>query len=114
MREFWAPYVFGSFPDDYDAFEHAAVVADKAPLRERPEAGAPVVATLSYDIVKVDQAGSVYQGDDFEQPLWIKATTLQGATGYLEPKDVRSPADYRAAFKKVRGRWVMTAVVAGD
>jgi hypothetical protein len=39
---------------------------------------------------------------------------LDGKTGYVTSRLVRSPIDYRAMFNKIGGRWQMTFFAAGD
>ena len=53
-REFWAPYTFSRFPDDLDAFEYAAITGKDVRVRAKPNPDAPVVANLSYDLVKAE------------------------------------------------------------
>jgi hypothetical protein len=50
-------------------------------VRIRPSEAASVVDTLSYDLVKVDQAGSV--PPDSGSPTWVKITTPSGQKGYV-------------------------------
>jgi hypothetical protein len=45
---------------------------------------------------------------------WRRVKTEDGESGYVAARDVRSPIDYRAAFEKVDGRWMMTFFVVGD
>lgn len=105
QRSFWAPYVYSTFPDEHDAFEHVAVISDDAPLREQPSPDARVIATLSRDIV----AGNVGERTD-----WMQVRTADGKTGYVESRHVRSPIDYRAGFMKTDAGWRMNVLVAGD
>ena len=101
---FWAPYVYSAWPESQDAFEYLAVVGDDVPLRASPDTSAPVIATLSRDLVKREG-----------QPNpWQKVTTADGKTGYVETKSVRSPVGYRAGLAKSKDGWRMQALVAGD
>ena len=66
----------------------------------------PVVAPVSYSIVRlIDRA-------DVE--LWSHVQLGDGRRGYIWHAYVRSPADYRALFALIDGRWRMTAFVSGD
>lgn len=118
MNVFSAPYVFTDMPEDLDHFEVFAVFGNNVNLRERPDAGAPVIAQLSYNIVKVDHEAATKRktgpGEDDWKIDWQKVTTLGGQTGWMKSEYVRSPIDYRAGFEKKRGRWVMTFFIAGD
>lgn len=107
-REFWAPYTFGAFPGDLDAFEYGAIVGKDVRVRAKPNADAPVVASLSYDLVKAESAG------DGVPNGWTKVTTPNGKQGYVVRKFVRGPVDYRACFRNVKGKWLMTVFIAGD
>lgn len=107
---FWAPYVYSSFPDDLDSFEYVAVLGDAVVLRSRPDTSGTTVATLAYDLVKVDYTGLA----DPENAPWYKVATTDGREGYLPAGSFRSPVDYRASFAKKRGVWRMTVLVAGD
>jgi len=109
--DFCAPYVFTSFPDDLDAFEHAVITREHARLYARPDARSRIVAQLSYDIVRVDRTGEV---KDAAGHVWEHVITLPGQAGYVRTGDVRSPLDYRACFKRTRDGWRMTTLAAGD
>jgi Bacterial SH3 domain len=103
-RSFWAPYVYSAWPDSHDAFQFLAVTGEDIPLRESANANAPVIATLSHDIVERKEK----QGD------WQQVKTADGHTGWVEARSVRSPVGYRAGFLKMDGKWKMNALVAGD
>jgi len=105
---FWAPYVYSAFPDAHDAFETLAVVADDVPLRASADANAPVLATLSRDLVTRASQPSA------EKTPWQQVKTADGKTGFVESKFVRSPVGYRAGFLKTSQGWRMNALVAGD
>lgn len=110
-RGFAAPYTSSAFPDELDPFDHLCVVGARVALRARPEERAPVVARLTYEIVRLDPASrNAYA----EHAPWIGVTVPGGRSGYLPRRLVRSPIDYRALFEKRRGQWRLTAFVAGD
>lgn len=113
-KTFAAPYTFTSFPDDLDVFEYHAIFGNNVNLRSKPEMKAPVVASLSYNIVRVDFENSVKDETRENKYLWLKVKTLGGNTGFVNAKYVRSPIDYRAVFEKRGGRWKMITFVAGD
>jgi hypothetical protein len=101
---FFAPYTFHSFPEDLDPFEHSVILGSNVNLRERPDATAPVVASLSYNVVKIEETVSE----------WYGVKTLGGLSGYVKAEYVRSPIAYRAGFEKKRGQWKMIAFISGD
>ncbi len=109
---FFAPYVFSSFPDDVDAFNHSVVFGNNVSLRSQPAADSAVVAVLSYNIVEL--LDSVKEKNDINKTAWYEVQTLGGKRGFVSAEYVRSPIDYRAGFEKIRGKWVVTLFVAGD
>ncbi|HEX8733728.1 MAG TPA: SH3 domain-containing protein [Pyrinomonadaceae bacterium] len=111
---FQAPYTFTQFPEDLDAVEYQAIFGNNVNLRSKPETNAPVVARLSYNIVKVDFPNSVIDENRKEGYVWLKVETLGGKTGFVKAEYVRSPLDYRAVFEKRNGKWKLVTFVAGD
>lgn len=114
QRGFCAPYVYARWPHQFNAFQYEAIIKERVEVRRQPNSTAPVIATLSYDIVKVDHEHSVPDKTRSESYLWVKIATPSGEEGYVPGETLRSPIDYRACFKKVRGKWKMTALIAGD
>jgi hypothetical protein len=106
--QFVAPYTFGVWPRDVDSFEYCAVMSPDISMYSQPVVGSTLVEVLSYDVVKLD-TGTCTQDQE-----WSKVSTGSGIRGFVQTKYLRSPIDYRAAFEKVDGRWVMTSLVAGD
>jgi hypothetical protein len=41
--EFWAPYVFSRFPDDYGGFDFSAIIAKDVRVRSEPNEKAPMI-----------------------------------------------------------------------
>jgi hypothetical protein len=113
-KTFVAPYTFSSFPADLDGFEYQAVFGTGVNLRSKPETNAPVVASLAYNIVKVDFENSVADKAQEGEYTWLKIETLGGKKGFVKAAYVRSPIDYRAVFEKKKGKWIMTVFLAGD
>ena len=109
-RTFWAPYTFSTFPDDLDAFEYAPITAENVRVRSQPKTTARIVTFLSYDIVKATFPNESNQ----EDPGWVKVIVPDGRNGYVASRYVRSPIDYRLCFERVRGKWLITAFIAGD
>lgn len=107
-RDFWAPYVYSNFPEDLDAFEYMAVTGENVNVRQRPDPASAVISTLSYDLVKAPD------GLPHKAGGWTKIITPGGEEGFVSGRFLRSSVDYRAAFTKVNGRWMMSALVAGD
>ena len=109
---FMAPYAYSKFPDEYDAFEHGVVIGENVRVRKQPAIESPVVATLSFDIVKVVE-WKPKQAAESKQS-WVTISLKDGTSGYIAREYIRSPIDYRAIFEKKDGKWQLTAFVSGD
>lgn len=105
---FWAPSM--SVIGDEDLGEDEGLlmvaVAPDAALRAAPSETSRLVARLRWDVVRLDAPDA--------HGRWIAATLADGRRGYIRPAFFRGFGDYRAVFEKRRGRWRMTAFVAGD
>ncbi len=114
QKTFCAPFSFMVFPEDLDAFEYSLVFGENVNLRAAPNLSAPVIANLSYNVIKTDYQNSADDGKNENSYVWVKVTTLGGKTGFIVSRYVRSPIGYRACFQKLKGIWKMTAFIAGD
>src|SRR5437870_2710877 len=112
---FWAPYVFTS--KDLDAFSRdAAIVSANVQMHAEPSGASRVIATLSYDVVKLgpyDPNPVTEKIGEFSYP-WKQIRLADQRTGYVYGRYVRSPLDYRAAFNKIDAAWKLTAFVEDD
>jgi hypothetical protein len=101
------PSLAGQFASDEDAdvFELAVVVSPSAKLRKTSAKDSAAIATLSWDVVRP----LANEGE-----TQTKVKLKDGREGWLWAKEVRSPIDYRATIEKRKGRWMITAFVAGD
>lgn len=104
---FTAPYVFAAWPDDVDAFEHAAIVGSTVRVRAAPSLESPPIVSLSYTIVELADRAAVTDE-------WVAVRLADGRTGFVARRYVRSPLDYRAIFQKAGDGWRLRAFVAGD
>ena len=115
-RYFAAPYTYTNFLHDGDggleAFEAAVSVEENVSVRREPSANSPLVATLSFDIVKVADWEPSQPMDN--QQHWVKVAVAEGVEGFVPEEFLRSPIHYRAVFRKREGRWLLTAFVGGD
>lgn len=118
-NSYYTPYLHTRFPEDYDAFEYAAITGKEVNIRDKPTTKGKLVTQLTYDIVKILQ----YDMEQAKQSQtiggqthnWQKIEMSDGKIGYVWGKFCRSPIDYRAGFSKVRDEgWKMTFFVAGD
>ena len=103
------------FPDEaqghaYDPFAYCVVRSAGAPLRSRPESTASPIPVLGGEIVNAgdhaDRCGSASG--------WVRVETSQGRYGYVAAARLVSPVGWRARFERRGGRWLMTALLAGD
>lgn len=110
-RLFCAPYVFTKFPSKVEGKEiqgvpeYSVITGKDVNVRSRPSLKAPVVAKLSYNIVKTSF-------EESSNNNWVKVLTP--TPGYVSRQLIRHPIDYRACFKINKGKWVMTNFIAGD
>lgn len=107
-KQFWAPYIYASFPEDLDGTVYSAVTGENVRLREKPNASAKIIGQLSYNIVKT------FFDESIPDPKWVEVETLGGKRGWVSADLVRSPIGYRACFEKIDGEWKLTVFVAGD
>ena len=113
-KMFFAPYTFGTFPEDLDGFEYSAIFGNNVNLRAKPDLRSKAIAQLSYNVVKVDYQNSVKKKGAKDEYSWLKIETLGGKKGFVKAEFVRSPIAYRAGFEKKNGKWKMTVFIAGD
>ena len=77
----------------------------RAKLRKIAAKDGPAIATLSWDVVRpLSNEGETQ----------TKVRLKDGREGWLWAKEVRAPIDYRASIEKRKGKWMITAFVAGD
>jgi hypothetical protein len=110
---FYSPYTYSTFPEDLDSYDESVIIGKNVPLRRDPRPNAPVVATLSYNIVRV-QHETLPKSGRSEYPGWLLLKTLGGLEGFVRQRSVRSAIDWRAGFEKKRGRWVLVNFNSGD
>ena len=104
---FNAPYVFSRWPADVDSFANVAVVGSDVRVRASASRNAESIGTLSFAIVEraaPNAAGSA----------WVAVRLPGGQRGFVDKRFVRGPVDYRAIFTKADGKWMLSALVAGD
>lgn len=109
---FAAPYVFASDRFD-DAYEQVAVLGSNVRVRAEPSLRSPILAVLSFDIVRLSEIGRTRMTPE-QAEEWAAVELRGGRTGYIASRYVRSPIDFRAIFTRKDGRWSMTAFIAGD
>lgn len=103
---FAAPYWYTVDVDD--PFDVWIVVGESVRVREEPRPDAPVLGTLSYEIVRMHYlAPGVADG-------WGGVILKDGRRGYVSKDYVRSPVGYRVIISRQAGGWAIAAFVAGD
>lgn len=90
-----------------DPYETVFVIKPEAVARTKPDAGAKVAATLSWNVLQLDYEAAGAEG-------WYPVKLPDGRTAYLSNQDSRMPVDYRARFEKTAKGWRMTVFIAGD
>ena len=105
--EYVSPSMAAAGDDEFeDPFTQAVAIRPGAEVHAAADPTSPIVATLQWDVVVVPEWNA-------ELP-WQRVHVADGRSGYARTGDLRSPIDYRAAFRRVAGRWRMTAFIAGD
>ena len=111
---FVAPYVFGKWPQEADAFETVAIVNERAIVRAQASDTAQPLGTLSYDLVRVKQWVGFEENGATGSGTWASITLPDGRTGWVKGLDAYSGVGYRAFFEKRAGQWKMVYFLAGD
>lgn len=104
--EFECPYVFSKWPRERDGFEYIAVIKKDAKIRAKPHVNAPLISSVSYELLKLS--------DEKSESDWHVIDLGSQKVGYLAKADGRSPTDYRARFKRTSSAWKLELFVAGD
>lgn len=111
---FYVPYIFSTFPEQYDPFEFCAITGEAVRMRDQPSLEGKVIAALSYEIVKYLDASAETETINGEKHQWMKVMRANDQEGYIYGKYVRSPIDYRMGLEKKKGAWKIIFFVAGD
>lgn len=104
---FTAPYVFTTWPDGKDPFEHMVAIGSGVRVRSTARADAPVVETLDFSVVEL-------AGAPPSDAKWVKIKLPGERTGFVNSEFLRSPIDYRISFARLEGRWQVVYLLAGD
>lgn len=120
-RQFCAPYAYSEWmtvanqlPEIERTWQYAAITGENVALRREPDANAPAVAMLSYNIVRTDLERSVAIPNREGSYTWVRVTTLSGKEGYVPGASVYGNHSYKACFEKAGERWLMTGLFVGD
>ncbi|MEX2281561.1 MAG: SH3 domain-containing protein [Gemmatimonadota bacterium] len=108
------PYVFAFWPDSIDAFEHVAITGSNVTVHEDADEQAPVIATLSHDIVPVENWQKLGERGVPTRDTWAQIKLPGDRTAYVNGLNAYSPVSWRGFFTKRGGRWLLVFFVAGD
>lgn len=98
---------FSRWPPSLDPFEHVAAIGSGIRIRSQPAAASETVGSVSFAILRL-APGAADARDG-----WT-AVLLDGRTGYIASRLVRSPVAFRAFFSDASGQWRLAMFVAGD
>jgi hypothetical protein len=104
------PYPSTRFPKDLDPAQSLVVTRKQADVRSGPSHANARIDTLSYDVVSLVAAQGA-QGEITSE--WFKVRTPRGVEGFVHERDIRSPLDYTACFRRFGQGWLMTRFAAG-
>jgi hypothetical protein len=118
-KEFCGPYVVSQWskivqqlPKGSDSLDYVVITGKDVAVRREPKLTAPIVATLSYDVVKSVPNSQVLDRSTAEFSSWIKITTPNGHEGFVPDSYVQGPMDYGACFRRTSGKWVISELAA--
>ena len=97
------------FEQDFGAADQTMsmmVTGEGVPLLESPEEDAPVLAAISWDVVRI---ATLKPDDDFQ-----RVEAKDGTSGYVATDKLRSLIDYRLLASSRNGRWRIVSLVSGD
>lgn len=120
-REFCGPYavsewakVVRQLPKGSDSLDYVAITASDVAVRLEPKSTSPIVARLSYDVVRSVPNSQVLNRTSAAFSSWIKIITPSGQEGYVPDNYVQGPMDHGACFRKVHGKWLITKLATGE
>lgn len=120
-REFCGPYVVSNWssvvqqlPKGTDSLDYVAITGKDVDVRLEPKLTAPVVARLTYDVVRSVHKSEAFEPRTGQAPSWVKIVTPTGQEGYVPDTYVQGPMDYGACFKRTNGKWVITKLAATE
>lgn len=119
--EFCAPYVVSQWdkvvrqlPEGTDTLGYLAIKGKDVAVRTDPHLTAPVVATLSYDVVQYVSNSQVIDRSNPGASSWSKIKTPTGPEGFVLDIYLGSPMDYGVCFIKRKDKWVMTMLATHE
>jgi hypothetical protein len=92
---------------DCDPYDMVFVVSNDAAVHTAMSTASPVMARLSYNVLRMDFNRDVDEG-------WLAVELPDGRIGYATGPDFRMAVDHRALLRKRKGVWQIDVFVAGD
>jgi hypothetical protein len=121
ITEFCGPYVVSQWPSviqqlptGTDSLKFLAIAREDVAVYLEPRLTAPIVAKLSYDVVRTIPNSQVVDRSDSKFSSWTKIKTPEGNEGYVSDSDVRGPMDYGICLRKINGTWLITRLAATE
>lgn len=112
--QFTAPYVHAFWPDSLDAFEHVAVIGERASVHEAPAADSRVLGGALHSILKFREWRGLPQSGVAADTTWARLVLPNADSGWIRGTSVYSPIGWRAMFVRRGERWQMIFLVRGD
>jgi hypothetical protein len=113
-NRFVFPYVYASWPDDVDAFQHVAITAENAPAYAEPNESSAMLTRLSHEIVAFENWQGLGEMGVPTRSSWAQVKLPDGRTAWVNGLHAYSPVSWRGSFERRGDRWVLTLFVAGD
>lgn len=118
--EFCGPYtvsqwdkVTRALPEGAHTLDYVAAKGKDVPVRRDPRITAPVVATLSYDVVEYVANSQIFDPSN-PGASWSKVKTSTGQEGFVLDKNLGGPMDYAACFTRKNDKWIITRLSARE
>ncbi len=92
---------------DCDPYDMVFVVSDDAAVHAAMSTASPVMARLSYAVLRMDYSRDVDEG-------WLAVELPDGRVGYVTGPEFRMAVDHRALLRKRKGVCQIDVFVAGD
>lgn len=107
---FVAPYTFASDFTLKSEVYFGFITGTQVQARQHPQRQAPIVETLTYNVVEIEDEGPA-QGLDYP---WYQIITPHGKRAYVYGQFIRSSFAHRAIFSKSPTGWQIDVLIAGD
>jgi hypothetical protein len=108
---FCTPYVAARWPTTIDPFAFGAIVSADVLVKAEPSSESRTLATLTYEVVKVEDWEVADRMPGFPQK-WTRIA-LRNASGFVPEQQIRSPIEHMACFAAQGGQWRLVSFTAG-